>query len=259
MIKQDALDREISRLLNILYEKRFAKLDEIDLKRLLKKNPYLFRSIGLNDSSELIEAMLDAFLSSSDETLFGNDFFEPLAFWTAKNAVLVDHEKRESVTVGSASGTDLAIETANSYLAIAVKSGTNIFNSQSTKGQSTEFLELKSRLRKLGKEIRPIIGYGYGRNKAAKASKTEKHAGQAFWYLLSGEKDFYLRISDSIGKFALEHRQQYMESYKRTKNRLLKQLAINFVDDSGELNWHKIVEYNSSIDKPCKLLEPTSN
>jgi hypothetical protein len=258
MISKESLDQEISRLLNILYDKRFAKLAEIDLNRLLKKNPYLFRSIGLNDASELIVAMLDAFLSSSDETLFGNEFFEPLAFWTAKNAVLVEHENRESVTVGSASGTDLAIETANSYLAIAVKSGTNIFNSQSTKGQSSEFLELKSRLRKLGKEIRPILGYGYGRNKAAKSSKTEKHAGQAFWYLLSGEKDFYLRISDSIGEIALEHRQEYMEFYNKTKNRLLKQLVINFVDDEGALDWHKIVEFNSSIGRPSKLLEPAS-
>ncbi|UAA38352.1 hypothetical protein KIH87_16945 [Paraneptunicella aestuarii] len=258
MINQNDLDSEINRLLEILYSKRFLKLEEIDLKRLLKKNPYLFRAIGLNDCSELIEAQLDAFLSSSDETLFGNDFFEPLAFWTAKNAVLVDQTEQRNVTVGSASGTDLAIETASAYLAIAVKSGTNIFNSQSTKGQSTEFLELTSRLRKLGKEIRPIIGYGYGRNKAGKKSKTEKHAGQAFWTLLSGEENYYLRISDSIGKFAAEHRQQYIESYKKTKNRLLKQLVLNFVDDNGELNWHKIVEYNSGIVKPKKLQEPSS-
>ena len=141
MIDQASLDQEIQRLLNILYDKRFKKLNEVDLKRLLKKNPYLFRSIGIDDPNVLVEAMLDAFLSSSDETYFGNDFFEPLAYWTAKNAVLVD-DKERVVTVGSASGTDLAIETANSYLAIAVKSGTNIFNSQSTKGQSTEFLEL---------------------------------------------------------------------------------------------------------------------
>lgn len=254
MINQDDLDGEISRLLDILYSKRFAKLEEIKLHRLLQKNPYLFRAIGLNDCSELIDAQLDAFLSSSDETLFGNDFFEPLALWAASNAK-VDPSEQRVVTVGSASGTDLAIETIDSYLAIAVKSGTNIFNSQSTKGQSSEFLELQSRLRKLKKEIRTIIGYGYGRNKASKKSTKEKHAGQAFWALLSGEENFYLRISDSIGKFAAEHRQKYLESYNKTKNRLLKQLVLNFVDDSGTLNWHKIVEYNSSIAKPEKLKE----
>lgn len=257
MICQTKLDNEIERLLNVLYEKRFAKLEEVDLQRLLKKNPFLFRAIGLTDTSELVEAMLDAFLSSSDETFFGNDFFEPLAFWTAKNAVDVDHENRESVTVGSASGTDLAIETANAYLAIAVKSGTNIFNSQSTKGQSTEFTELQSRLRKLGKEIRPIIGYGYGRNKSKASSKHEKHAGQAFWKLLSGEEDFYLRICDSIGKSSLDHKEEYDIRYNRTKNRILKQLLINFVDDSGDLDWRKIFQYNSSIEKPEKLLDST--
>jgi len=88
MIDQKNLDQEIQGLLNILYEKRFKKLNEVDLQRLLKKNPFLFRSIGIDDPNELIEAMLDAFLSSSDETFFGNDFFELLAYWTAKNAVL---------------------------------------------------------------------------------------------------------------------------------------------------------------------------
>jgi hypothetical protein len=255
MICQNELDTEIKRLLNALYGKRFTKLSEVNLQRLLKKNPFLFRAIGLTDTSELVESMLDAFLSSSDETYFGNDFFEPLAFWVAKNAIDVSDENRESVSVGSASGTDLAIETANSYLAIAVKSGTNIFNSQSTKGQSTEFVELQSRLRKLGKEIRPIIGYGYGRNKSKATTKHEKHAGQAFWKLLSGEHNFYLRICDSIGKFSLDHKEEYDLQYKRTKNKILKQLVLNFVDDSGDLNWRKIFEFNSSIEKPNKLKE----
>lgn len=259
MIDQTRLDLEIQKLLSVLYTKRLDKLAETDLARLLKKNPYLYRSIGLEDPNDLIEALLDAFLSSSDETLFGNDFFEPLAYWTAKEAVLEGIDTREAVTVGSASGTDLAIETETYYLAIAVKSGTNIFNSQSTKGQSTEFLELQSRLRKLGKEIRPILGYGYGRHRAQKKSKSEKHAGQAFWYLLSNEENFYIRISDSIGKFASEHRQQYLLSYGRAKNKILRQLMLNFVDDSGDINWARIVAYNSSIDKPAKLQNPPSN
>lgn len=258
MINQNSLDQEIQRLLNILYDKRFKKLDDVDLKRLLKKNPYLFRSIGIDDPNVLVESMLDAFLSSSDETFFGNDFFEPLAYWTAKNAVHIGEEER-AVTVGSASGTDLAIETANSYLAIAVKSGTNIFNSQSTKGQSTEFLELQSRLRKLGKEIRPIVGYGYGRHQARDNAKAEKHAGQAFWFLLSGEEDFYIRISDSIGRFAIAHRDEYLKAYNKTKNRILKHLMVNFVEDSGELNWQKIVEFNSSKAKAIKLNIPFEN
>jgi len=255
VIDQTQLDSEISRLLNILYSKRFDKLEDVDLQRLLKKNPYLFRSIGLEDPNELIEAMLSAFLSSSDETLFGNDFFEPLAYWTALNAV-IDGDDQLNVTVGSAAGTDLSIETATSYLAIAVKSGLNIFNSQSTKGQSTEFNELQSRLRKLGKEIRPILGYGYGRHQARKKSIKEKHAGQAFWLLLSNEEEYYIRISHSIGKFATEHKELYQRSYIQTKSRILKQLMCNFVDDSGALNWAKIVEYNSGTKKPARLDTP---
>lgn len=252
MIAQEKLDEIVENQLNALYKKRFTALEKINLERLFKKNPYLFRSIGMADSSELVSSMLDAFISSSDETIFGNDFFEPVALWTAKNAD-VPSEREWIVTVGSAAGTDLSIETKDAYMAIAVKSGTNIFNSQSSKGQLAEFGELQARLRKIGKEIRQIVGYGYGRHKAKKTSKTEKHAGQAFWALLSGEKDFYLRISDSIGKYSANHKLAYEQVYAKAKNRILKQMVVNFVDESGCLDWRKIVEFNSSETRPKSL------
>lgn len=253
MIDQKHLDAEVQRLLEILYTKRFEKLGAIDLKRLMKKNPYLFRSIGINDPNELVEALLDAFLSSSDETIFGNDFFEPLAYWTATAASKDDPDT--VVSVGSASGMDIAIETATAFLAIAVKSGTNIFNAQSNKGQSSEFKELQARLRKMGKEIRPIVGYGYGRHQSRSSSSAEKHAGQAFWHLLSNEADYYLRISDSIGKYATQHKTEYERAYIRTKTRILKQLVINFVDDEGCLDWRAIFRYNSGEGRPGRLAE----
>ena len=251
MISDTALQIEVGRLLVRLYEKRFAALDKLTLDRLLAKNPYLYRALGISDASEFIQQLMIAFVSSSDETIFGNDFFEPLAIFAAKNSATATENLR-SVTVGAGAGQDIAIETANAYLAISVKSGTNIFNSQSSKGQGSEFQALQARLKKLNKMFRPIIGYGYGRKNLRAASAVEKLAGQAFWELLSGESDFYLRISKSMEQFSRDHGMAYKIKFETKRHQLLRDFMINYVQQDGVILWDKVVAFNSAIEKPKK-------
>lgn len=251
MIAKKILEKEVGRLLAILYGKRFAALDKLSLSRLLDKNPYLYRALGYSDSSEFMMQLMVAFISSSDETIFGNDFLEPLAIFAARQANQHGDIER-TVTVGAGAGQDIAIETATSYLAISVKSGKHIFNSQSTKGQSSESTALHSRLKKLNKSIRSIIGYGYGRKLQRKASQHEKFAGQLFWQLLTGESDFYLRLSAAMETFAGEHGAAYKTTFELKHQQLLREFMIDYVDASGHILWQKIVEFNSAEKKPSK-------
>jgi hypothetical protein len=252
MIDEAALNAEIGRLLGKLYARRFAGLAGLKLTKLLNKNPYLYRAVGLNDPAKLIEQMLVAFISSSDETIFGNEFFEPLALWSARESSTTDAVR--SVTVGGGAGQDIAIETATAYLAISVKSGKNIFNSQSDKGQTSEFEALRARMKKLGKEFQPVIGYGYGRKLAKKASSVEKLAGQKFWALLTGEDAFYLRIAASIGHFSGGHGADYTLAFDRKRNQLLREFMINFVGEDGLIDWHEIASFNSSAERAKRLI-----
>ena len=64
------------------HERRIRSLESLDLNKLLKKNPYLFRAKNITTANELIVNLLDAFLSSSEEKLFG-DFLEELAVFIA--------------------------------------------------------------------------------------------------------------------------------------------------------------------------------
>jgi Type II restriction endonuclease EcoO109I len=249
MILDTLLCEEIGRLLGVLYGKRFAALDNLSLNRLLAKNPYLYRALGIADPSEFITQLMVAFVSSSDETIFGNDFIEPLAIFAAKNAMYSDGSLR-SVTVGAGAGQDIAIETATSYLAISVKSSTNIFNSQSSKGQDSEFVALRARLKKLNKEFRPIIGYGYGRKQTRKASNVEKLAGQMFWQLLTGEVDFYLRISAAMHSFADQHGDQYKNAFAQKNRQLLREFMLSYVNSFGDIDWNGVVAFNSAQEKP---------
>ena len=251
MIPDVQLQTEVGRLLGVLYTKRFSALDKLSLGRLLNKNPYLYRALGIADSSEFIQQLLIAFVSSSDETIFGNDFIEPLAIFAATHGTTPDGELR-SVTVGAGAGQDIAIETARSYLAISVKSSKNIFNSQSAKGQGSEFQALQSRLKKLNKVFRPIIGYGYGRKIERKATTVEKMAGQVFWEMLSGESDFYLRISRAMEQFAGEHGQAYQQVFTTKHQQLLREFMLEYVQPSGLIEWDKVVAFNSAQAKPKK-------
>lgn len=254
MIEQALLEVKVGELLQILYKKRFSALKELKLGDLLKKNPYLYRALGLSRPAELIEQLLIARISSSDETIFGNDFFEPLAIFAAQQS-----QDAALVTVGAGAGQDIAIETANEYLAVSVKSGTNIFNSQSEKGQSAEFNQLQARLKKLGKMFRPIIGYGYGRKSAPKkASPVERVAGQQFWELLTGESDFYLRISRAMEAFANCHGTEFGRALDDKLNALLREFMIDFVETNGQIRWDAVVAFSSSTETPKRARKQPS-
>ncbi len=253
MIDQKTLEAEVGRLLEILYAKRLGALDKLRLTKLLNKNPYLYRALGIEESLELLRQMQIAFVSSSDETIFGNEFFEPLALWAARESSGHSGGSRV-VTVGDAAGIDIAITEASSYSAISVKSGKNIFNAQSSKGQSSEFEALQARLKKLGKQFLPYIGYGYGRKAAPKkATVVDRVAGEKFWNLLTGEQDFYLRIADAIGVHSIGHGAVYRKAFDHKCNSLVKEFCADFVAADGTIQWNKIVKFNSSIDKPKSL------
>ena len=104
------------------YTSLTKKLDTIDIDKILKrKNPYLYRAKGINNASQIVEGILSAYVSSSEETIFGNSFFEPLAI------VLSGGQK--AVT----EGVDITVDKENIIYSIAVKSGTSVFNADSRK------------------------------------------------------------------------------------------------------------------------------
>ncbi len=65
------------------HKNKLSTLESINLKALLrKKNPYLFRAKNITVAGDLVRGILDAFLSSSEEKIFG-DFLENLAIFIA--------------------------------------------------------------------------------------------------------------------------------------------------------------------------------
>ena len=69
-----------SKALNDYYAALLEKIDNLDLRDVLKKkNPYLYRAKGMEKAADIVAALVDAYISSSEETIFGNSFFAAVA------------------------------------------------------------------------------------------------------------------------------------------------------------------------------------
>ena len=77
---EDAIVKAIAVALDNFYTSLIKKVDSLNINVVMKrKNPYLFRAKSMNGAAQIVDAILAAFVSSSEETIFGNVFFEPIA------------------------------------------------------------------------------------------------------------------------------------------------------------------------------------
>ena len=67
--------------IGVFHKKRIDNLDKLKLNNILKrKNPYLFKAKNILTAFDLVKSLLDAHLSSQEETIFG-DWLEGLAIF----------------------------------------------------------------------------------------------------------------------------------------------------------------------------------
>lgn len=254
-ITDDELAAEVTRLLWIFHDRRVAALEKLDLRNVLsRKNPYLFRAIGSGDAATLVEELLRARISSSDETIFGNEFFEPLAAWVAEMANRDDPTVHARTSTGA--GVDVEIEYSDRFTAIAVKSGTSVFNAQSKAKQKDQFAQARSRLQKTRKQFDPVVAYSYGRLNSSDID-FRVVAGQAFWDELSGDENFYLRIVRAMAAPAAARALLFTTEYANAVTRLSAELLSDFADEHGQLDWEKLVIFNSAVATPRRAPKAT--
>lgn len=226
----------VSIALTDFYTALNKKLDSINLSKILKrKNPYLYKAKGLTNATEIVDGILSAYVSSSEETLFGNTFFEPIA--------IVVSGGQKAVT----EGIDITVDKDNTIYSIAVKSGTSVFNADSRKRQEQNFQAAQKRAQQAHRAFMPIIGYGYG--KKSSSSTNGKFyielAGKDFWQWLTGDPDFYTKIVDYMGEKPTEFATSFAESYNRAQNRLVRDFTLSYCNEDGSINWPKLLKFNS--------------
>ena len=180
-----------------------------------------------------MESILDAYISSSEETIFGNLFFEPLA-------IAVSGGSKAGVE-----GVDIEIDATPIRYAIAVKSGTSVFNADSRKRQIENFDKHAKLMRQGGLHSSPVIGYGYGTKKENAGGKVLEYAGQDFWEYLTGDPDFYTKIIDLMGDSPEVWSDRFEASKAKTLDRLTSEFAESYVAEDNSIDWHKVLRLNS--------------
>jgi len=238
LISSSKLQKLIIKQLDEFYARRINKLSGLDLKKtLMRKNPYLFKAVGTSDAPEIVKGMLTAYMSSSDEGIFGDAFFEPLA---------------KEICSGSYSpspGVDIVVEDEHQIRAYAIKSGPSVFNSQSRAKQLDEFNKLRARLQKGKKAFDAVVGYSYGRKGESKGGFREV-AGQELWEELTGDPEFYLRLVTMMADHPIAHRAIYEEEFNKAVNRFVRDFTLDFCNSDGSIKWEELVRFNSGKEPP---------
>lgn len=234
-----AIEDYVSNHIGEFHEARLRKLEELNLTKLIiRKNPYLYRAKDVNTPQGIVEAITSAFMSSAEETMFG-DWLEQLAIFVA-NQTFGAHKS-------AAEGIDFEMDKDGIHYVVSVKSGPNWSNSSSKKKLIENFAKAKRIYRTSGNHapFEAIEGCCYGKDKNPDKGSHLKLCGEKFWFFISGIPSMYTDIIEPLGCEAHSHNVSYDKEYAKLISRLTREFANSFCLDDGSLDWDKIVQLNS--------------
>lgn len=224
--------------ISTFHAKRLQNLEGLKLSTILKrKNPYLFKAKNILTAQDLVKILLDAHLSSQEETIFG-EFLEGLAIFIC--------EKIYNGRKSSAEGIDLEFAKDNKAYIVSIKSGPNWGNSRQIMKLKEDFKKAKRILRTNNPNIHIVAVNGccYGKDNNPDKGDYFKFCGQRFWEFVSGNENLYTEIIEPLGHKAKERNEEFMEAYAQIINKFTLDFMNEFCID-GKVDWRKLVKFNS--------------
>ena len=221
------------------HAKRLEKLEKLDFKDVLKrKNPYLFRAKNIYTAHDLVKNLLDAYLQSQEETLFG-DFIEGVAIFVCQKVY-------GGIKSTDLIGIDLEFTKDGVLYIVEIKSGPNWANSSQIKRMQDNFRNAIAVLKKKNPKAKIIAMNGccYGIENQPNKDDYFKYCGQEFWEFISNDNQLYINIIEPFGHKAQEKNEEFMRAYAKVINTFTLKFAQEFCDD-GTINWEKIIAFNS--------------
>ena len=190
-------------------------------------------------AQDLIKNLLDAFLQSQEETMFG-DFTEGVA-------IFISNQINGGVKSKHLVGIDLEFERDGFYYIVEIKSGPYWGNSSQLKKMKDNFAAAKLHLK--DKNVIAVNGCCYGKDNRPNKKGYIKLCGQRFWEFISGEEKLYTDIIEPFGYKAKEKNEEFLIAYSKMINRFTLEFAKDFCDVEGSIDWKKLVEFNSKATK----------
>lgn len=221
------------------HEKRIAGLTQLKLKKVLsKKNPYLFKAKYVLTAQDIIKSLTDAYISSQEETIFG-DWMEGLAIFI--------NEKVYNGRKSGIPGIDLELDLNNIRYIITIKSGPNWGNASAITKLRSDFNTARKTLRTSNSQLNIVAVNGccYGKDNHPDKGDYFKYCGQRFWEFISGDKELFTKIIEPLGHQAKERNDDFIVSYSQMINLFTKEFADKFCKTDGSIDWGKLVRFNS--------------
>ena len=242
-LKINEVKQYVEENISDFHKRRVDKLGQLKLKDILrKKNPYLFKAKNILTAQELIEAIVDAFISSSEEGIFGN--------WLEGLAIFVNGKVYNGRKSGIP-GIDLEFDKNGTRYIVTVKSGPDWGNDSQVKKMVDHFNSARKVLKTSGAKINVVAinGCCYGKTTPKNNYKLNgdyyKYCGQVFWEFISGKSELYKEIIEPLGYLAQSKNDEYLKSYSQKINIFTRELANDFFKENGEIDWDKLMEFNS--------------
>ena len=225
------------------HQKRITGLTELKLGKVLsKKNPYLFKAKYVLTAQDIIKSLTDAFISSQEETIFG-EWLEGLAIFI--NGKVYGGRK------SGIPGIDLEFDKDDIRYIVTIKSGPNWGNSSQIGKLLADFKTAKKTLRTSNSKLNVVAVNGccYGRENKQDKGDYYKYCGQKFWEFVSGDTELYTKLIEPLGHQAKERNDDFIQSYSQMINKFTREFADAFCKDNGEIDWDKLVRFNSAEQK----------
>ena len=239
-ITQQEITDYVEANIQTFHQKRLDNLQKLKLMTVVKrKNPYLFKAKNINTAQDYVKTILEAHLSSQEETIFGG-FLEELAIFIC--AQVYGGQK------SSAEGIDLEFIKDGIRYIVSIKSGPNWGNSNQVARLKDNFTKAKRILRTntSSTNIVAVNGCCYGKNQKPDRGEYYKYCGQQFWTFISGDKDLYTDIIEPLGHQAKEKNEQFMQEYAKVINKFTYEFIEEFCNTDGNILWEEIVKFNSA-------------
>jgi hypothetical protein len=226
------------------HTRRIEGLKGLDLNKVLsKKNPYLYKARHLLLSQEIVKTFTDAFISSQEETIFGN--------WLEGLAIFIN-EKVYNGRKSGIPGIDLEFDANGIRYIVTIKSGPNWGNSKQIEKMREDFISAQRTLRTSGAQvnIRAVNGCCYGRDNKPDKGDYFKYCGQRFWEFVSGDSDLYINLIEPLGYNSKERNDEFQIEYSKIINKFTDEFSANFVNGEGNIDWSRLIKFNSSKTGP---------
>lgn len=239
----DDIVQYVEKNIEMFHEKRIESLDKLKLVTILKrKNPYLFKAKNVLTAEQIVKGIVDAHISSNEETIFG-DWLEGLAIFISSK---VFGGYKSGIT-----GIDLEFDYDRTRYIVTIKSGPNWGNSSQVAKMRADFKTAQKTLRTSNSQLNivSVNGCCYGIDNRPDKGDYFKYCGQDFWRFISGDRSLYTQIIEPLAYKSKEKNDGFIKLYSQMINKFTREFSNDFCKLSGEIDWQKLVEFNSRSKK----------